>query len=386
MTLFIALLVGSTIYYAWFIQRAYRGLLPVDKSGIGKHHPRVSVVVAARNEEADLPQCLGALAAQDYPAENIEFIVVDDDSADATTTVVQERAGADARFRILRLGKQATNRPSRKRGRKPEALAAGIEQASGEIIAITDADCRPVSSWVSTLAASLSGDVVYAVGPVVEQNRGTLFSAIRALEILGLTGIAGGRIGAGHPLNSLGGNLAFRKDVYTQTGGFDYQQVKSDEETLMHRIRKGGLGSIAFVADRTARVTTTSPATFRGFWNQRKRWGSMHGRFDDKRILAELAFLYLSLLIPVAGLVSLSIYPGLWPWVAGFFGVKALVDWRMLSACSRMFGDPFSPVVFLVAETIHTFYLVLVSAVAQFSRYTWKNRTVLTIETAGSGT
>ena len=380
-----ALVAASTLYYAWFILRARHGLRPAEVSGTVHDSPRVSVVVAARNEEADLPECLGALAAQDYPGSSVEFIIVDDGSTDATASIVQKLMQQDPRFRLLRLEKQTTHQPSRKRGRKPEALAAGIDHATGDIIAITDADCRPVSTWIRSLTTRLSDGVVYAVGPVVEQHRGTFFSALRSLEILGLTGMAGGRIGIGRPLNSLGGNLAFRKEAYRKTGGFDYHKVKSDEETMMHRILQDRIGRVAFVADRTARVTTTSPATLRGFWNQRKRWGSMHGRFDDKTILVELSFLYVSLLLPAWALCGLLFFPGLWPWVAGFFLVKTFVDWRMLRTCSRLFGEPFSPAVFVVAETFHTFYIIIVSAFAQFSRYTWKDRTVLTIETAGSG-
>jgi len=378
----ILLLVCATLYYVWFILRAYGGLRPPDQNGAGADLPFVTVVIAARNEEGDLPGCLASLSNQDYPAEDLEFIIVDDGSVDRTAEIVREHGAHDGRFKLHQLQKQTVSQPSRKRGRKPEALAAGIAQARGVIIAITDADCRPTREWVRTITSQLRGDVVYAVGPVVERSDGTFFSSMRSLEILGLTGMAGGRIGAGRPLNSLGGNIAFRKDIFLRTGGFDYAAVKSDEETMMHRIIDDGIGQVVFVPLRSARVVTTSPPTMKGFWNQRKRWGSMHGRFRNKGILVELSLLYLALLVPVAGLGSLVVYPSLWAWVAGFFVVKAIIDWRMLRRCADMFGDPISPAVFLVAETFHTFYLIVISAVAQFSRYRWKDRTVLTIETA----
>lgn len=378
----IALILCSTAWYGWFILRAYRGLRMSAEPDASRVQPSVSVVVAARNEEVDLPGCLEALSGQKYPGGTLEFIVVDDGSEDGTADLVRRHAEGDRRFTLLRLDKEATMRPSRKRGRKPEALAAGIARAKGDVIAITDADCRPDAGWIRSLTRAMQEDVVYAVGPVVERDRGTVFSKVRSLEILGLTGMAGGRIGIGSPLNSLGGNLAFRKEAYLQTRGFDYEEVKSDEETMMHRILSRRLGRVVFVPDRHARVVTTSPSDLAGFWNQRKRWGSMHGRFNGKTILAELLAVYVSLLVPIVALLMVPMVPSIGAWVGGFFLFKALVDWLMLRTCAQLFGDPVSVPVFLLAESFHTFYLVVVSAVAQFTRYSWKDRTVLTFETA----
>jgi len=88
--------------------------------------PFISVIVAARNEEAVIGKKLRQLAESDYPAALREIIVVDDASDDGTAAAA---AGAEAT--LLRL-----SRPSGKIG----ALNRGLERARGEVVVLTDAD------------------------------------------------------------------------------------------------------------------------------------------------------------------------------------------------------------------------------------------------------
>src|SRR3990172_9843426 len=61
--------------------------------------PRVSIVVAARNEERDLAEALASLLAQDYP--NYEVILVNDRSTDATGEIADRIASGNSRLRIV---------------------------------------------------------------------------------------------------------------------------------------------------------------------------------------------------------------------------------------------------------------------------------------------
>jgi chlorobactene glucosyltransferase len=98
----------------------------------GRPRPRVSVVVAARNEERDLPVCLDGLLAQDYP--NLEVIVVDGGSTDRTREVARERGG---RVRLI----EEPPLPDGWVG-KNWACHTGFQASSGEWVLFTDADMR----------------------------------------------------------------------------------------------------------------------------------------------------------------------------------------------------------------------------------------------------
>src|SRR5579875_3460013 len=88
--------------------------------------PRISVVVPFYNNEAELGDCLGSIAAQTLT--DLEVIMVDDGSTDGSTAIAQSFADADPRFRLTRGGS-----PGRSRNR-------GVEQATGEFLAFVDGD------------------------------------------------------------------------------------------------------------------------------------------------------------------------------------------------------------------------------------------------------
>lgn len=90
----------------WLIGRAFnqRGLLP----GLAPAAPqapdraaRVTVIVPARDEEANIGRCLGSMVAQTYPAGRLHILTVDDHSADATSAIASGFARSDPRVSVL---------------------------------------------------------------------------------------------------------------------------------------------------------------------------------------------------------------------------------------------------------------------------------------------
>src|SRR4029077_18284837 len=63
--------------------------------------PSVSILVAARDEDAKLPAALSTFLALDYP--RFEVIAVDDRSVDATGAILQDAARGDPRMKALRI-------------------------------------------------------------------------------------------------------------------------------------------------------------------------------------------------------------------------------------------------------------------------------------------
>jgi len=95
--------------------------------------PRVSIIIAARNEEANLEAALESLLAQDYP--DLELTVVDDRSSDATPAILARVQARDARLRVVRLDRL----PAGWLG-KNYALERGAAAALGDILVFADAD------------------------------------------------------------------------------------------------------------------------------------------------------------------------------------------------------------------------------------------------------
>jgi len=141
MALLLEMLVGA-IALLWVVQgtRAFRGMskLPplADVTPLPDADcPRVSILVAARDEAAKLPEALPTLLAQDYP--RYEVIVVDDRSRDATREILDEFSRADKKLKVLHL----TDLPNGWLG-KPHALATAYGEATGDWLVFADADVR----------------------------------------------------------------------------------------------------------------------------------------------------------------------------------------------------------------------------------------------------
>jgi cellulose synthase/poly-beta-1,6-N-acetylglucosamine synthase-like glycosyltransferase len=95
--------------------------------------PRLSVIVAACDEEATIGPALQTLLAQDYP--DLEIVVVDDRSRDATGRIVDEAAAADARIRPVHVRELPPGWIG-----KVHALDRGTAASSGAWLLYTDAD------------------------------------------------------------------------------------------------------------------------------------------------------------------------------------------------------------------------------------------------------
>ncbi|MNG90695.1 Beta-monoglucosyldiacylglycerol synthase [compost metagenome] len=131
-------------FYAWL---GYPLLLTVLGPLFPRHTPaalppqRVSVVVAAHNEERNIDNKLRNLLAQDYHAESLQIVVASDGSSDRTVALA--RSFDDPRIRVLDLPRMGKN----------SVLNVAVTQCTGDIVVFTDADVH----WIDgTLAALLA--------------------------------------------------------------------------------------------------------------------------------------------------------------------------------------------------------------------------------------
>jgi glycosyltransferase involved in cell wall biosynthesis len=116
--------------------------------------PMVSVVIPARNAADCIEGCLEALADQTYPDERYEIIVVDNGSFDSTAEVVRS-------YPVHLLREPSIPSPYSARNH-------GIKRTVGDVLAFTDADCRPVERWLERGVDSLMSEGADLVGGRVE--------------------------------------------------------------------------------------------------------------------------------------------------------------------------------------------------------------------------
>jgi len=127
--------------------------------------PFVSVVIAVRDEEKNIPDLLEALAHQTLPKDQFEVIIVNDQSDDNTVKIIENFMKKD-RF-LLRLVESKIN-PNQETSPKKNALLTGIKSSKGEIIVMTDGDCLFGKNWLKTMVSPFAHEEKQFVsGPVV---------------------------------------------------------------------------------------------------------------------------------------------------------------------------------------------------------------------------
>ena len=98
--------------------------------------PKLSVIVAARNESACIETCVRSLFHQDYPG--LEVVAVNDRSSDDTSEILDRLAREFGdRLQVVHV----TALPSGWFG-KPHAMDSGLKRAGGSMVCFTDADCE----------------------------------------------------------------------------------------------------------------------------------------------------------------------------------------------------------------------------------------------------
>jgi len=133
---------------------------PVLKADI---EPKVSVLIAAFNEEREIEHTVANKLSQDYPPERMEVIVVSDGSADRTDTIVQDLARhTKGRLRCLR---------QEPRQGKTQALNMAVAHAAGEILVFADANSMYAPDAIRRLMRNFADPSVgYVTGQMVYTN------------------------------------------------------------------------------------------------------------------------------------------------------------------------------------------------------------------------
>lgn len=331
----------------------------------------VSVVIAARNEEKTLPLLLHDLAKQDYSASLFEVIIVNDFSTDGTGALSRH---LPANFRML-LPDGAPETSSKKK-----AIATGVAAAIGELIVVTDADCRVQKSWLSTMASFYAETgAAFIAAPVKYTYQPSLLQVLQVLDFITLQGITAASVSANFGTLCNGANLAYTKKAFESVNGFaGIDKVPTgDDMLLLYKIWKQAPEKVFYLKSKEAVVSTEPMKTWKDFFEQRRRWGSKTLVYDDKRLIAVLAFVLLLNLLPVGLLVAGFFQPVYFVYLLLFLIGKTVIEWPFVASVATFYGEKKLMRHFFFLQPLHVFYTVLVGIWSQVGGYQWKGRAPL---------
>jgi cellulose synthase/poly-beta-1,6-N-acetylglucosamine synthase-like glycosyltransferase len=323
----------------------------------------VSVIIAARDEEQHIAACLHSVLNQTYPAERFEVIVINDHSSDKTEMICQEFARRFSNFRFINAREDAQLRG------KTNALDQGIENARGDIILITDADCTVPPTWVEWTSKRYS-ESIGIVGGLTLQKASNWFEGMQSLDWAFILGLAATTMSLRIPLSTIGNNLSFRKSAYKDVGGYRTIPFSVTEDFMLFQaIVQTKKWDYICPVDPKVLVTSQPCPTWKDLFRQKQRWGK--GGLDMR--LSGLSFMVVTfgidlliLLTPLFGTVLNA---------AAALLMKAAVDFLFLYVLLGKQGQRQALRYFPWFEAYIVLYVLMLPFVVFFGgRVVWKGR------------
>jgi glycosyltransferase involved in cell wall biosynthesis len=185
-----------------------------------------SIIVCVHNESKLIRSCLTGLIVQDYDPSAFEIIVIDDESSDESYSIVEEfiseHRSSSPVIKLYRI----------KHGGLSVARNAGITLSSGEYLVFIDGDAVPTRGWLSEIMRQFAEGADYVGGAIALLNEKS--NLARALQATRHKQMFGPTLFNEH---CIGCNMAFRREVFDEIGGFDRCFVsRGDETSFLKRI------------------------------------------------------------------------------------------------------------------------------------------------------
>jgi glycosyltransferase involved in cell wall biosynthesis len=338
------------IPYIYKLFRIYGGLKKI-KPFRPRYIPEifVSVIVACRNEEINLPFLLSDIALQDYNQELFELIIIDDNSSDSTFDI----ASGYKNIKNIKVLK------SRESGKK-KAIKCGVEASTGDILITTDADCRAGRGWLKNIVSFYAENKPeMIIGAVGMKGTDGFFQYFQQLEFMSLQGITAGSAMTGSPVMCNGANLAFTRESYlNNVENMHYDKVSGDDVFLLHSLKEKKGNKIMWIESDDSLVRTCTSETILSFFRQRARWISKAGAYRDFDTISLAMVTLVTIMLQPFLLIAGMFDPQFLPVLPAAFILKSIPDYLILRNTTSRYGNRKLMRWFLPSQICYIFYVL----------------------------
>jgi cellulose synthase/poly-beta-1,6-N-acetylglucosamine synthase-like glycosyltransferase len=327
--------------------------------------PSISILIAARNEEQHLKNCVDAILNLDYPKEKVQILIGNDASEDATQSIIDLLREQDSRIQSVIIEQGYKGLVA-----KSNVVAQLAKKAEGELLVFVDADITVTPNWLKEMVYPVTkgADLVSGYTAVFSPNG---FASLQAVDWKGSIFLVKVMADLGFPVTALGNNMLIRKSAYLSIGGFEsVGRTKVEDLKISKALRKAGF-KVVQIVEASAQVFTQPMHTLPTLFSQRRRWlsGILQYRLVLGLILSveRLCLPILLILLIFADAAYAGQLIGLFVFFLATEKAKTtLMDMKLGSGNKRSFF--FEPIFISLLNTFALLSLIVVPKV------TWKNR------------
>ena len=333
-----------------------------------KNDVKVSVLIAARNEEKNIENLLQSLYNQSFLKEYLEVIIIDDHSDDDTISIIKNftKHHKDFNLKFFKAEKEG----------KKQAISQALHLAENELILVTDADCVLPETWIESIVEFYQKENCKMIlAPVLLSPAETFFEKIQVLEHLSLIGSTAGSAAIGFPVMCNGANMAYEKNAALEVEKYrkDFNIPSGDDMFLMEVFVKNyGAKNVKFLLSKAAIVKTKTCKNVSEFLRQRRRWVSKTKSYTSWKIISTaLVVLFFNLSI-ISLLISAFFTPSLWIYYFLLIFLKFFIDFPLLKNITHFMKQESLLKWTLPLEFIYPFYVVFTAISGILINVKWK--------------
>ncbi len=326
----------------------------------------ISIIIAVRNEEENLPELLSSLTLQSYNTTKYEVIFVNDHSDDLSVAIIDQQIQNLDNYKLLHLKENSTG--------KKNALSVGFATAKGELIAITDADCRIQPEWLYTLNSYYlyEGKPDMINGLVDMTPASGMLQRFFRLDFISLLVSSVGASYYKRPIFNNAANLAVKKSAINNVD-LNNKLSSGDDVFILHNFKKEKK-KIKLLKNTNHLVKTAPPQSLSEFLRQRIRWASKASEYTDKDAIFVSWLVFITNLVLLSAYIALLIHSAFNYLFLGM-GIKLIADLSVFLSCKHFFKlRLFDLLLVPVIEVFYPIYIVYTAIWSKKKPFQWKGR------------
>lgn len=349
-------------YYFFFFSRV--AFYKQGQKTQSQQHP-VSVIICARDEDANLASNLPGVLVQEYPTTH-EVIVVNDNSVDDSKYILAELQKTFKKLQVVELTQEAKHI----RGKK-YPLSIGIKEARHEIVLLTDADCVPVSQqWIFKMQDAFTDGIEVALGYGAYKKSSAFLNKVIRFETFHTALQYFGFALAGYPYMGVGRNLAYRKNIFFRNKGFSsINHISSgDDDLFINQV--ANKKNTAVVLEPEAFTLSAPKETWKDWKRQKSRHFSTGKYYKGMHQLLLGAYTGSYLLFYPLFFAALFAFD--WRWALLIFLLRCItVSYVWNKAMQKLNEEDLFPLFLFWDVWLFIYYLIFAPAIWKAPRKSW---------------